>query len=207
MKIAVRIIAFAAVAFVSSIGAGQDPPAADGIWARGDTVILFARFNPCGEPYRPIQPLVSRDGGKTWVARGPRLLGSELDYILETRAALWIAGESIAEGPTSQPYLLLYRADSAEWPQVLIYEDAADLLAMARETKTGRLLAWVRHIDFNSENWTGPVYLHQSRDQGRTWSSVRRVRHVLKQAPGLRFFQELPQRSGAWRISRLGSAV
>src|SRR5262249_3029645 len=114
------------LATICSVGAGQDPPSADGIWARGDAVILFARFNPCGEPYRPIQPLVSRDGGKTWVASGPRLLGSELDYILDTGAALWIAGESIAEGPTSQPYVLLYRADSAEWPQVVIYEDAAD---------------------------------------------------------------------------------
>jgi len=199
------LIIAALVATASS--APQEYLTADGIWARGDTIILFARFNPCGEPYRPIQPLVSRDGGQTWAASGPRLEGSELEYILDTGAELWIGGEQIAEGPSSAPFLLLYRADGAEWPQFVIYDDAAELLGVARETKSGRLLAWVRHIDFQSDNWTGPVYLHQSVDRGPTWSTMQKVRHVPRSAPGLRFFQKLPRQSGRWRISSLGSAV
>jgi hypothetical protein len=208
-----RLLIIAAVMVtVSSFCVAQDapytyPPYADGIWARGNTIILFARLNECGGPYRPILPLVSKDGGKTWTARGPRLEGSDLEYILDTGAELWIAGEDIAEGPSHDPYVLLYRADAAEWPQILIYDDAAHLLAMARETKTGKLLAWVRHIDFNTEDWTGPVYLHRSVDGGRTWRVVRKVTRVPRSTPGLHFFHGLPRRSGPWRISRRGSAV
>jgi len=193
--------------FLATIGAAQEYLSADGIWTRPGTVILFARFNPCGGPYRPIQPLVSADGGKTWAASRPRMEGSEFEYILDTGAELWVAGEQIAEGPSSAPFLLLYRADSAEWTQFQIYDDAAELLGIALETETGKLLAWVRHIDMGTDNWTGPIYLHQSVDRGRKWNEVRKVRQVPRSRAGLRFFRTLPRRSGAWRISRAGSAV
>jgi hypothetical protein len=134
--------------------------------------------------------------------------GRELDFILDTGTELWIAGQNAAEGPTSAPYLLRYRADDAEWLQSEIYDDFAELVAVARETKTGRFLAWVRHIvDVGSVQQTWPMYLHQSVDGGRTWSEVKKVRRVPRSAPGVHFFQELPSRSGSWRISRLGSAV
>ncbi|HEV2962562.1 MAG TPA: hypothetical protein VG649_12095 [Candidatus Angelobacter sp.] len=204
------LITAALFAIVCGICVAQDYEylSADGIWVRGDTLIIFARLNPCGGPYRPIQTLVSIDGGKTWAASGPRLdPGRELDFILDTGAELWLAGQDMAEGPTHAPYLLRYAADHAEWRESEIYPDNAELLGIAQETKTGRLLAWVRHIDFMSEHWTGPVYLHQSLDGGQTWSEIKKVRRIPRWAPGLHFFQELPRRKGPWRISRLGSAV
>ena len=126
--------------------------------------------------YRPVQPLVSTDGGKTWGVTGPRLDSSDFEYFLDNGSELFIAGEDIAEGPAHNPFLLVYRATDNAWQQSEIYDQASELLGIAHEAKTGRFLAWVRHLDMKNDDWSGPIYLHQSQDRGKTWSVVRKVK-------------------------------
>ncbi len=205
-RLTVRVMAAAgAMAMIFNICAAQDVPSANGIWARGDLVILFARLDKCGAPYRPIQPLLSSDGGKTWDVTGPRLESSDLEYFLDTRSELFIAGEDIAEGPAHSPFLLVYRATDNAWQQSEIYDQASELLGIAHEAKTGRFLAWVRHLELKKNgDWSGPIFLHRSVDAGKTWSVVRKVRGVPRMAPGLRFFREHLDQSGSWRLTKAG---
>jgi hypothetical protein len=206
-KLTVRVMAAASgIAMIFSICAAQDIPSANGIWARGDLVILFARLNNCGAPYRPVQPLVSTDGGKTWGATGPRLESSDLEYFLDAGSELFIAGEDIAEGPAHSPFLLVYRASDNAWQQSEIYDQASELLGIGVEAKTGRFLAWVRHLELEKNgDWSGPIFLHRSPDGGKTWSVVRKVRRVPRMAPGLRFFRGHLDQSGSWRLTKTGS--
>ncbi len=195
------------VATFSAACIGQQETLVDGLWAQGNTIVLLARFDQCGGPYRPVQPIVSTDGGTMWAVDGPRFEGSELLFILSEGNELLIGGQVYAEGPTSSPFLLIYSFNKHQWSQIDIYSYAAELLGMAREKETGHLLAWVRHIDMESETYSGPIYLHESVDDGETWDVTRDVAHVPASVPGLRFFQELPKRSGRWRVARAGNAI
>jgi len=186
------------------------PPAQDdfvapaGIWAHGDTVLLFAFFRQCEEDgggYQPLQTLVSKDGGKTWARSGPRLVGSSFLYILNTGGETWIAGDSYAEGPAHGPFLHLFDPDNAEWPQFEIYDGYEEFRALAQDERNpDRFLAWIDHVEV-SEPEGSHIFLHQSLDRGRTWHEVKEVKRVPKSMPGLRFFQDLPQQSGDWRIN------
>jgi len=178
----------------------------DGLWSHENTIVLVARFDKCGGPYRPVQSIVSTDGGNTWAADGPQFDGSDLLFILNEGAELLIGGQYYAEGPTSSPFLLVYGLEKHEWSQSDIYDGSAELLGMAREKETGHLLAWVRHIDMGSEDDLGPIVLHESVDGGKTWDLIKDVAHVPT-SPGMNFFSELPQRSGKWRVSHDGNAI
>ncbi len=195
------------LAAVSSLAFGQKESYVDGVWAHGDTIVLLARFDRCGGPYRPVQPIVSTDGGRTWAAEGPRLEGSELLYIQSEGDELLIGGQEYAEGPTSAPFLLTYSFEQHQWSQSEIYDDAADLLGLAREQANGHLLAWVQHIERPPEDDSGPIILHESVDGGKTWSEIKNVAHVPASVPGLRFFRDLSDRSGKWRVSPAGNAI
>jgi hypothetical protein len=121
---------------------------------------------------------------------------------------LWIAGQMYAEGPTNSPFLLTYNFDLHEWSQFEIDGDAADLLGLAREKETGHLLAWVEHLERPpDDDEPGRIVLHESIDRGKTWSDVKNVEHVPTTAPRLRFFRELPQQSGKWRVSHAGNTL
>ena len=190
---------------------GQQETFVDGLWAHGNTIVLVARFDKCGGPYRPVQPIVSTDGGETWAAEGPQFDGAELLFILNEGDELFIGGQYYAEGPTSSPFLLIYSFAKQQWSQSDIYHGSAELLGMAREKESGHLLAWVRHIglesDEDSDEDSEPIYLHESVDGERTWEDIKNVDHVPASDQGLRFFHELPQRSGRWRVSRAGNSI
>jgi hypothetical protein len=181
----------------------DDTIKAIGIWEHGNSVLLFANNVACKEGiYLRPQLLVSSDEGKSWAQNGPDLYGYELKYILDAGQEVLIAGQYYIEGPTNNPFLLVYRA-GAEWQEFNIYDGAADLLALAQdELRPNRLLAWVEQIDMNREDdMYGPTLLYQSLDRGRTWKMVKKVKGVPQEAPHLHFFVDLPLESGRWRVS------
>jgi len=146
--------------------------------------------------------------GRNWMPIGPRLDGREVSLALDTGSELWFAGESYTEGPTHSPFLLRYSAGRAEVAELEIYDGPSELVAIALEAKTGRMRAWVRHIDMAQQNWgKGPIYLQESSDAGQAWAVVGKVSRVPGASPGLRFFRELPQRSGEWRVSKRDSLL
>ena len=193
----------------------DDQPTPDMVWAHGKTVLVFASFPSCEDesatPHQTTQTLISQDGGKSWNWRGPRMPWTMLEYILESGEEIWIAGENYnAEGPASEPFLLLVDADSMEWPQLRIHDRYTELLAVARDERDGnRFLAWINHLMAREsdppfdppEDGSDPMFLHESLDHGQTWHVVRQEKNAPKSAPGLRFFQPISQQSGAWRIS------
>ena len=195
------------IAMWSAPGTSQQETFVDGLWGDENTIMLFARFAQCGGPYRRVQPIVSTDGGNTWAAGGPRLEGSDLLFIVSGGDELLIGGQYYAEGPTSAPFLLIYGLEQHQWSQSEIYGDAAELLGMAREKATGHLLAWVRHMDVQSEDDSGAIFLHESVDGGKTWAVIKDVTHVPASKQGMNFFMELPKRSGKWRVSHTGNAI
>src|SRR5437763_3171839 len=159
------------VATFTSVAAAQsEPPPAlpnpDGIWIHGDTILLFAPFRQCeDEGYLPMQTLISKDGGKSWSKSGPRFVGRSLMYLLDSGNELWFAGEYYAEGPTSSPFLLRFDPDG-EWPEFSIYEDGADLQAIAQDERNPhRFLAWITHLTIEDPE-AMPVFLHRSVDGG-----------------------------------------
>lgn len=194
---------------------GDDQPSPSMVWSHGNTVLVFASFPACEDesatPRPTMQTLISKDNGKTWNWRGPRMPWSMLEYILGSGDEIWVAGENYdAEGPASEPFLLLVDADSMEWPQLRIYERYTELTAVARDERDGnRFLAWVNHLmPDESEppfdppaDGSDPMFLHESLDQGQTWHVVRMEKDAPKSAPGLRFFEPISEQSGAWRIS------
>jgi hypothetical protein len=58
-----------------------------GIWARGNTVLLFTKVRPCIEEQEipSAQILVSTDGGRSWTERGPRIEGSDFEFLHERK--------------------------------------------------------------------------------------------------------------------------
>src|SRR6185437_2736177 len=104
------------------------------------TVLVFALFPSCEEESatrrQTMQTLISKDGGKSWNWRGPRMPWSMLEFILESGDQIWIAGENYnPEGPASEPFLLLVDADSMEWSQLRIYDRYTELRAVARDER------------------------------------------------------------------------
>ena len=192
----------------------DDQPTPNLVWSHGKTVLVFAVFPACEDesptPRQTMQTLISKDGGKTWDWRGPRMPWSMLEYILESGDEIWLAGENYdAEGPASEPFLLLVGADSMEWPQLKIYDRYTELTAVARDDRDGnKLLAWVNHLMLDPDDpdlphdGSDPMFLHESLHRGQTWHVVRQEKNTPKSAPEVRFFEPISEQSGAWRISR-----
>jgi hypothetical protein len=180
-----------------------------GVWAHGDTVLLFATVHKCNdeinETTQPLQTLVSKDEGKTWARSGPRLMWSKFEFILDTGTEIWIAGDNYdAEGPASSPFILLADPDRRDWQKFEIYHGYDELIAVARDERDGnRFLAWVNHLMLfdNPDGEDDPTFLHESLDHAGTWHPLRKVKSVPKVATGLRFFEEIPNKSRGWRIT------
>jgi len=150
------------------------PPAQDndvplwGIWARGDTVLLFAHVRNCEEDsgaYKPAQTLVSTDGGRTWAMKGPRLIGRSFQYILNVGDEIWLAGDSYAEGPATNPFLLLVDPQRDDWPEFQIYDGNEEFRALAHDERdpnrflhgsiTWRWMNRRPRVSFCTRAWTG----------------------------------------------------
>ena len=218
LTIAAVLAALAIVAMAQSAAAPQsqvvaqneqppDPLTPYGLWTHGETILLFAPFRPCeddGGGYQPMQTIVSNDGGRSWRKSGPRFVGRELMYLLDTGDQLWFAGENYAEGPTSSPFLLRFDPDSAEWPELEIESEGlsqgADLQALAQDTRNpNHFLAWITHLSIDDPE-AAPVFLHRSLDQGKSWKQLQQVKRVPRSWKGFRFFKAPPMESGGWRI-------
>jgi hypothetical protein len=208
------VLLTAAGAFCAAVPQ-DDQPTPDLVWSHGRTVLVFASFPSCEDesatPHRTTQTLISKDGGKSWNWRGPRMPWTMLEYIFQSGDEIWIAGENYdSEGPASEPFVLLVDADSMQWPQLEIYGRYSELLAVAHDERDGnRFLAWVNHLmpdesepSFDPpEDGSDPMFLHESLDKGQTWHVVSQEKNAPKSLPGLRFFEPISEQSGAWRIS------
>lgn len=200
-----HLLPLAALLLVATlVAAPQDDQGSPGeIWTNGNTILFFAPFRQCNDEaaYTPTQTLVSRDGGNSWSKAGPRLFGSSFLYIQNVGEETWIAGDSYAEGPAHDAFLLLVDPNNSEWQEFPIYNGDEEFRALAHDTRNpNRFVAWIDHVDLNDID-AAHIFLHESLDRGRTWRVVKEVKRVPRSMPGLRFFQELPQQSGSWRIS------
>ena len=173
-----------------------------GLFTWGENVMVIGAVQGCDGPYNPMQAMVSPDGGKTWQVTGTRTVGLSRDFVLDTGSELLIAGENIIEGPAHDPFLWVYRYSAERWDEFEILGGSTELSALALETKTGRLLAWIRHLELSDDGWTGPLFLHESVDGGKSWREVKKVARVTAPRPGLKFFQRFADQQGAWRIIR-----
>lgn len=182
-----------------------------GVWAHGDIIVLFAQAYPCppGElpPPGAAQLFVSTDGGKGWEKRGPRLAGSEFQYIHEAGTRLWIVGEHTAEGPASEPFILVPDEKSLAWSLHVIYEGASELEGIA-VTNSGDFIAWIRHLKLKDNGWTGPLFVHKSSDGGQTWHVVGRATKGPRTLGTA--FKKIEEETATWRVTNQdsrGSAV
>lgn len=169
---------------------------AEGIWARGDTVLLFVKVRPCTEEsvLPSAQILASMDRGRSWNERGPRLEGKDFSFIYENRGQIWLAGFHTAEFG-AEPFILVPTDSSLNWNKYTIYEGPAYLEGIAFQTKN-QLIARVRHINVRNQNWK--VYLHQSIDGGRSWRQVGRSNSGRRER-GIAF-KEIEMQTADWRI-------
>ena len=173
-----------------------------GLFVWGDSVMVLGAVQGCQGAYDPMQAMVSRDEGKTWHATGPHTVGLSRDFVLDTGTELLIAGENIIEGPAHEPFLHVYRYAVEQWDEFEILSGSTELSALALETKTGRLLAWIRHVELSDDGWSGPLFLHESVDGGKSWREVKKVARVPASRAGLQFFQRFADQRGPWRIVR-----
>ena len=201
-------LSLAIVAASVCAGDSRQNAAPYGIWTRGETVVLFAHVYPCPPDELPppgaAQLFVSEDGGKSWGKRGPQLDGSVFEYIYEAKGRVWIVGEHTAEGPASEPFILVPDESGLGWSVHVIYEDAAELESIVVQNN-GDFGAWIRHLKLHDNGWTGPLYLHKSSDGGRTWRLVGRTNNApANQAAG---FKKIETQTATWRVADQGNGV
>lgn len=172
----------------------------EGIWGRGKTVLLFTKVRPCTEETEipSAQILVSIDGGQSWTKRGPRIEGSDFEFLYERNGHVWIAGFHTAEFG-ADPFILVPTKSSLRWNRYTIYEGPSILERIAFQ-KNGQLIARVRRINTSDENWK--EYIHKSVDGGRTWRLVgpaTKRGHELGVA-----FKRIESKTPTWRILEAG---
>lgn len=182
-----------------------------GIWSHKSDVVLFAQVYPCSPNELPppgaAQLLISKDGGIHWGKSGPQLDGSEFEYMHEEGARVWIVGEHKAEGPASEAFILAPDEESFAWSRHVIYEGASELQGVAI-SETGGFVAWIRHFELGDNGWTGPLYVHESSDEGRTWRVVGRAKKTIE-GPG-NGFKKIEKETPVWRVTNQeggGSAI
>lgn len=165
-----------------------------GIWAQGQTVLLFTKVRPCTSEIPSAQILVSIDGGRSWTKRGPRVEGSDFEFLYERKGQVWIAGFHTAEFG-ADPFIMVPTDSSFNWNRYTIYEGSSFLERIVFQKK-GQLIARVRYINTFDENWK--EYIHKSVDGGRSWSLVGPA-PTLGREPGVAF-KRIERKTPTWRI-------
>ncbi len=154
--------------------------------------------------YTPVLPTSFRLPAPRSSKRGPQLDGSVFEYIYEAKGRVWIVGEHTAEGPASEPFILVPDESGLGWSVHVIYEDAAELESIVVQNN-GDFGAWIRHLKLHDNGWTGPLYLHKSSDGGRTWRLVGRTNNApANQAAG---FKKIETQTATWRVADQGNGV
>jgi BNR/Asp-box repeat protein len=180
-------------------GAASESIRGRGIFQRG-SLYLFANVHACGtEASLPAaQIFVSDDGGKTWSKRGPTMPGSDLEYVQASADGVWVAGLHTAEGPGTDPFLLVPTdAATSDWRVRTISEGPAELRGVARAGERA-LSAWIRRVDIHDKPFAKPDVTFHSDDRGETW----KAQDERAPSPGSRMqrFARIGTRSGNWRI-------
>lgn len=183
-----------------------------GIWSHKKDVVVLAQVYPCFPeqqlaPPGAAQLFVSRDGGARWEKSGAPLEGREFDYVHEDEGRLWIVGEYTAEGPASETFILVPAQNNLSWTRHVIYEGNSELEGITI-SRTGDFIAWIRHLKLDNNGWTGPMYVHESRNRGRTWRVLGRTRRG-REGPG-NGFKKIETERSIWRVTRQaggGSAI
>lgn len=167
----------------------------EGIWARGNTVLLFTKVRPCtDESVIPAsQILISTDTGRSWTQRGPRLEGKDFAFIHERNGLVWLAGFHTAEFG-ADPFILVPTSPSFSWKRYTIYKGPSILEWIAFQ-KRGQLIARVRRINTYDENWK--EYFHKSVDGGRSWRLIGSA-STLGRQPGIAF-RKIESETPTWR--------
>lgn len=195
------LLALISAAAVAITGSDHENVSPYGIWAMGDSVVVFAQVYPCPPDELPppgaAQLFVSRDGGAHWEKSGPRIEGSEFEYVREAGTRLWIVGEHTAEGPASEPFILVPEERNDSWKLHVMYEGASELKGVAIQ-KNGEFTARIRHLRLRDNGWAGPLYVHKSSDGGRTWSVVGQEKKEPL-GPG-ELFKKIGQETATWRV-------
>ena len=179
---------------------GGEQLEAEGIWARGDTVLLFTKVRPCSEEsvIPASQILISTDAGRSWTQRGPRLKGKDFAFIYERNGRVWLAGFHTAEFG-ADPFILVPTSPSFSWKRHTIYKGPSNLEWIAFQ-KRGQLIARVRCINTFDENWR--EYFHKSDDGGRSWRLMGSA-SALGRQPGIAF-RKIESQMNNWRTLEAG---
>ncbi len=170
------------------------------ILVESNAIFLVTSAHCQGAGYSIFRLMVSMDAGHSWKISGPPVEeGSELELVLKKDGKAWIAGDNIAEGPWHDPFILISTDSPTRWKSRTIYRGNAELLHAA-VGKQGELLAWIRHVNFDDENWGGPIYIHQSLDGGMTWKVLGRANKVRIEGTGEKFTDLEKLTNPVWRV-------
>jgi BNR/Asp-box repeat len=170
------------------------PPKGEGIT---ETLFLIGEVHRCGgeQTLPEAQIFVSSDGGKSWQKRGPALAGSEILFARAADHTLWAAGEHTAEGPATDPFVLVpAQAATPDWTARSITAGTAQLLGVG-VAGAQDLTARVRATGPHGEKTGAGTQDYVSHDGGLSWS-----RQKAAAAGPSHPLPRVSMRSGAWRL-------
>ena len=173
----------------------QQNVSAEGIWAQGRDLVLFANLFGCSAEPHSAQIFASTDAGKSWQKRGPALEGSAFEFLLQEQNDLWIAGEHISEGLGYAPFVLIPTGATFEWNMHIIYNGPASIEQIAKRGK--HLSALLRIYRVERPNNDGYTVLFESADGGSHWRQPHSAKAV--QGAEMSLFQSIPKDTPEWK--------
>lgn len=170
-----------------------------GVWAQGNTILVFANVDPCSHCCPPpgvAVMLASTDGGRTWKKGGPSLAGYEFGFMYEKDGKVWIAGEHTCEGPSIDPFVFVPVGEN-KWEFHTI-DRGNEMIDHLGWGSNGELIAWITEISLDDLE-PRATRVHQSLDDGRTWKELGLARKH-KVPVKAEFMRITPQMQPLWRV-------